>query len=79
MRCPTCGEVLADKEILLVNGMKEICDEMGVDDDIISQGLVDKNPKYIEKRKELVNKLFDNICCRIRAMTYIDLVQIIKG
>ena len=79
MRCPKCGELLGDKEILLIKGMKEICDEMGVDDDIISIGLIDKDPKFIQKRQELCKKLFKNICCPIRALTYIDLVQIIKG
>ena len=28
---------------------------------------------------ESCKKLFKNICCPIRALTYIDLVQIIKG
>ncbi len=78
MRCPTCGELLGNKEPILVNKLKEICDDLNVDDDIISIGTIDKNPTFIKKRQELVKDLFPNICCTIRAMTYIDIVQIIK-
>jgi hypothetical protein len=79
MRCPTCGEVLGNKEPVLIKKLKEICDELGVDDDIISLGMVDKDPKFIEKRQKVVQEMCKNICCRMRMPNYIDIVQIIKG
>lgn len=78
MRCPTCGELLGNKEPLLIKKLKEICDELGIDDDILSIGTVDKNPVFIKKRQEIVQEMCPNICCRMRMPSYIDLVQIIK-
>jgi hypothetical protein len=78
MRCPTCGELLGNKEPLLIKKLKEICDELGVDDDILSLGMVDKDPTFVKKRQELVKEMCPNICCRMRMPTYIDIVQIIK-
>jgi len=51
---------------------------MGIDDDIMSQGTVDKEPEYIAKRQKIIQDLCKNICCRMRMISYIDLVQIIK-
>jgi hypothetical protein len=78
MRCPTCGELLGNKEPLLIKKLKEICDELGIDDDILSLGTVDKNPVFIKKRQEIVQEMCPNICCRMRMPSYIDIVQIIK-
>jgi hypothetical protein len=78
MRCPTCGELLGNKEPILIKKLKEICDELNVDDDILSIGTIDKDPVFIKKRQELVTEMCPNICCRIRMPTYIDIVQIIK-
>lgn len=78
MRCPTCGELLGNKEPILISRLKEICDELGVDDDIMSLGTIDKDPKFIKKRQEIVIDMCENICCRMRMPTYIDIVQIIK-
>ena len=79
MVCPTCGEPLGNKELPFIEGMKSICDSMGVNDDIISQGNLDKDENYIKKKSELINELLKKPCCRIRMMTYIDLVQLVKG
>ena len=79
MRCPTCGEVLGNKEPILIKKLKEICDSLGVDDDIISIGMIDKDPKFIKKRQEIVQEMLPNICCRARIISYIDIGQIIKG
>ncbi len=78
MVCPTCGELLGNKELLYINLMKSVCEEMGIDDDIMSQGTVDKDPVYIAKRQKIIQDLCKNICCRMRMISYIDLVQIIK-
>jgi len=75
--CPTCGELLGDKQCIYTTELKKICDEFNVDDTNIAR--IDKNPNFIEKRKKLIEDLFKNMCCRVRAMTYVDLVTLIKG
>jgi DNA-directed RNA polymerase subunit N (RpoN/RPB10) len=77
MICPTCGELLGDKQYIYTTELKKICDEFGVDDTNLTR--IDKDPKFIEKRKKLIEDLFKNMCCRVRAMTYIELVNLIKG
>ena len=79
MICPTCGEHLGNKELSFIADMKQVCDEIGIDDDIISQSTQDKNPDFIEKRKNIVNKYVSNPCCKMRLLNYRDLVQLIKG
>lgn len=79
MVCPTCGELLGNKELVYINEMKKVCEEMGVDDDMISQGLIDKDPTYIKKRKEVLKKISTKECCNFRITNYIDIVQLIKG
>jgi len=39
---------------------------------------MDKNEEFIKKRQDIVQDLVSNICCRMRLITYIDIVQIIK-
>jgi len=78
MRCPTCGELLGNKELIYIERMKKICTELGVDDDIVSIGQIDKDEKFIKKKQEIIKDLCENICCRPRLMTYIDLVQVIR-
>lgn len=77
MICPTCGELLGDKQTIYTSELKKICDEFNVDDTNIAR--IDKDPKFIEKRKNLIEELFKNMCCRVRVMTYVDLVTLIKG
>lgn len=77
MVCPTCGELLGDKEYIYTTELKKICDEFNIDDTNIYK--VDKDPKFINKKKELIENLFKNMCCRVRAMTYVNLVALIKG
>ena len=78
MRCPSCGEVLGNKELLYISRMKDLCNSLNIDDDVISLGTIENDEAYIKKRQEIIKDLFENYCCRIRAMEYIDLVQIIK-
>lgn len=68
--CPTCNRILADKMIVYENGIKKIQDDIKLSDE--------------EKFKEKV-KLIDSLeipkeryCCRMRLMTYRDLVKIVK-
>lgn len=68
--CPTCNRLLADKTIVYEEGLKKICDN--------------PNLTNSQKDKEKV-KLIDSLkipseryCCRMRLMTYRDLVSIVK-
>ena len=38
MVCPTCGELLGDKQIPLNEGLKKICDKYDIDDELLSRG-----------------------------------------
>jgi DNA-directed RNA polymerase subunit N (RpoN/RPB10) len=79
MICPTCGELLGNKELIYVQEMKKICDEFGIDDNMISQGLANENEKIVEQKKKLIQDLCVNMCCRMRMMNYINLVNLVKG
>jgi len=64
-RCPTCGTILANKQILYETKLAAICAE---------------NPsKEQDKKKE---KILDEleikmICCRMRALTYLNEISLI--
>lgn len=68
--CPTCNRLLADKMIVYEEGLKKITD----------------NPELSNEEKEtekikLIDSLHipkDRYCCRMRLMTYRDLVTIVK-
>ena len=59
--------------------MKKICEDLGVDFDMISQGLTDKNDEFKKKRADIVKKLCRRYCCTQLLINYIDLVHLIKG
>lgn len=69
IKCPSCGRLLADKEIKYEEEIKKINNEVLTE----------------EERESKIMKLIDsleipknNYCCKIRIMTYIDLYNIIK-
>lgn len=76
--CP-CGEILGNKQLVYEEGMKQICDEMEIDSDMVSQGLADKESEFKEKRCKLVNGLCRRLCCKQLMITYVDVVTLIKG
>ena len=78
MICPTCGELLGDKQILLNDGLKKICEKYNIDDELLSRGF-DKTPEFVEARAKLITELFSNVCCKMRAISYVELVNLIKG
>ena len=78
MICPTCGELLGDKQLIYTQKLKEICDKYDINDDLLSKGF-DTNPQFVEERQKLIQSLFDNICCKMRVLTYVELVKLIKG
>lgn len=75
--CPTCGEFLSNKELIYENEMKNICESLEINDEIISQGNLEKNQHYIKKKQHIINKLVSKPCCKMRLMNYLDLVKII--
>ena len=78
MVCPTCGELLGDKQLLYNDGIKKICDKYNINDELLSHGF-DKTPEFVEERSKLILNLFKNVCCKMRALNYLELVKIIKG
>jgi len=78
MVCPTCGELLGDKQLIYNQKLKEICDKFNINDDLLARGF-DKTPEFVEERQNLIKSLFKNICCKMRVINYVELVKIIKG
>lgn len=78
MICPECGELLRHRQIVYEDEMQKICNEIGVDYDMISQRNIEENEEYIKKRQDVVNKLCKNICCKFNMITYISPVRLIK-
>jgi len=67
-RCPTCRTILANKQLLFEKGLK----------DIIENEKMNDKEKDIEKQ-EILNKLHvKNICCRMRMLTYVRKIEIVK-
>ena len=68
--CPTCNRLIGDKIILFDEGIQKICN-----DPTLTQEQQD------EKKIKLMDSLKipkDRYCCRMRLMTYRDLVNIVK-
>lgn len=63
--CPTCGMKLSHIEIPWIQGR----------DEINNSKLVDDPEKYDKAIKDLTDKLVDQDCCRMRLVTYVDLVD----
>ena len=70
IKCPTCNRMLGDKVIPYEIGMKKIC------------GHPTMSTEQMEKEKmKLLESLkipHDRYCCKMRLMTYRDLVAIVK-
>ena len=66
-KCPTCSTVLANKQIPFEEAMEKIC----------------KDASLSEKEKaDMKMKLLDDLqvkryCCRMRVLTYADLINVI--
>jgi hypothetical protein len=79
--CPTCGELMGNKEKLYHEGKKKICKKYGIDDDFVSleryRDDKDFQQEMIDLLDGLVNK--DSICCAARLPNIIDLCKLIKS
>jgi DNA-directed RNA polymerase subunit N (RpoN/RPB10) len=67
MSCPTCGTFLGQKTIQFEINKKKICD----DPTILQED------KDIQITELLLSLGLDNYCCKMRFMTYKDIVDII--
>lgn len=72
IRCPTCRRLLGDKQLYYENKLAEICKN--------EENGMYKNQEEVNVEKEkLVNSMdLDRYCCKIRILTYIRLVDIVK-
>ncbi len=67
MRCPTCGTLIGDIQLIHEKEIEKIDNNEKLNED-------QKN----EKKKELINKYgLDKYCCRTRIITYVDIIDII--
>jgi len=66
MKCPTCGTLLGDIQLILEEEIKKI-DEAKISDE----------EKNIKKEKVINMFGIDRYCCRTRILGYYDIVKII--
>ena len=65
-KCPTCRTILANKQLLFTERLEKICKET------ISEENKDT------KKQQLLDELeVKRICCRMRILTFIKLVEIV--
>jgi DNA-directed RNA polymerase subunit N (RpoN/RPB10) len=68
IRCPTCGYIIGNRQILYESRMEEINNNPNTDDDI-----------KLELKTKLVESLnLKRYCCKVRVMTFKQLTDIIK-
>ena len=81
MVCPECGDLLRHKQIIFEDKMKEVCEEMDIDYNLLSQHEFDTKEDFKKRRQNIINELCDeyNLCCKINLITYIRTVDLIKG
>jgi DNA-directed RNA polymerase subunit N (RpoN/RPB10) len=73
LKCPTCHKLLGHIQIPYEEGIDEINNKFEMEE--IDEQTAEK------QKKELLNKLLldkDRYCCRLRVLTYIRLIDIIK-
>lgn len=75
----SCGEMLANKQVLYEEEMRNTCDAQGVDYNMISNGSADQNEKFRKIRQDIVNKLGRRWCCKTNIMNYVSKVHLMKG
>lgn len=65
--CPTCGFLLADKELEYIKQINKLCESKENNETI----------KDDDVKKILNNLNINKYCCRLRLTTYVDLVKTI--
>ena len=76
--CPTCGYLLGTKQLIYETEMDKLCKKHNADYDMLSKGLLDNNKEFKDARKKIINSLCERYCCKMRMLTYIDVVPLIK-
>jgi DNA-directed RNA polymerase subunit N (RpoN/RPB10) len=67
-RCPTCKSILGNKQIPYESGLNSICDNKKLSE-----------PEQEKQKMDLLDKLeITRYCCRMRMLTYIQLITILK-
>lgn len=77
--CPTCGYLLGTKEIKYEESMRELYKKYNIDQDSVSKGILETNNEFIKDRADIVNRLCERYCCKMRLVTYVDLAHLIKS
>lgn len=78
MICPECGDLLRHRCIVYEDELQKICNELNIDYNSISQEGYENNEIFVEKKKEIINKICVNLCCKMNMLTYINLTKLIK-
>ena len=68
LKCPTCGNILGNKQIGYERDLQAICEDTSLSDE-----------ERDEKKMELLDIYeLDKYCCRMRMLTYTKLIDIVK-
>ena len=72
MFCPTCRELLGDKQKYYETHLREICDKN-------EMGLYKTTDEFNKAKEDLINNLgLRRYCCKMKVMTYVRQVILIK-
>lgn len=69
IKCPSCGRLLADKELMFEEGIKKINLE------VLNENEREKKIMDLVESLEIPK---NNYCCKMRIMTYVDLYNVVK-
>lgn len=69
IKCPSCGRLLADKELIFEEGIKKINLE------VLNENEREKKIMDLVESLEIPK---NNYCCKMRIMTYVDLYNVVK-
>ena len=68
LKCPTCGTIIGNRQIIYENKLKDIDNNPNIDEDA-----------KLEQKNELINNLeLKRYCCKMRIMTFKSMPLIIK-
>lgn len=69
LKCPTCKELLGNKQLIYEAELKKICDKYT---DI-------NDTRYENEKSDLIKKIgVKRYCCRMRIISYVRLIDVIK-
>lgn len=73
----SCGEILGNKQLVYEEQMRQLCDDLRMNYDMVSSGLAENNEEYRKGRSEIVNNLCRRYCCKQALITYVDIIKLI--